>query len=541
MRLSFKSALQKFANHAYTFNETSQVTKWTCIETLSAIPLPNNKDLFKYHVLLLFTLTHPENKKVYQSALRELDRMAQHLQQNGNALLAMYNDSGLPFTKMTTRFTQDAFYNLIKQPSLSITLDSLENDAFTLNTFLNLTLPPLFKEETTANLSNEDLFELFGVKPENQVSFLLQEIDRLDSSALSKDYIWQSLQSFFIVKGKTKYYSKSYNKLHCKTLFYTNNLIKHFDHRKVLQQKLPKVSDLSKARRQEIVDVIRNSMPLSMREIDTITYMNPETLQLFSLERGIEVAIYGMVADRQLPMQSFVGYTLFKNGYPISYGGSWIFGECAMFGLNIFEEYRGGESSYIMTQILRVYIQTFGLKYYEIEPYQFGNEEAIQTGAFWFYYKYGFRPLRDDLKELARKESKKIAANKTYRTSSILLKKLAQSNLGILFQEKMPVHRNQILARILKNVTQKYKGNFTVAIEEAKHSFRQKLDAKINLDKQEEVFFEEMALWAQTFAIQDEISLLLMVKAIKAKSTNYVLYNNYITEILARTSKKRNY
>ena len=46
-------------------------------------------------------------------------------------------------------------------------------------------------------------------------------------------------------------------------------------------------------------------------------------------------------------------------------------------------------------------------------PYQLGhgNEEAIESGAFWFYRKLGFRPGRADLQKLAEREEQKIAAD----------------------------------------------------------------------------------------------------------------------------------
>ncbi|MBK9983286.1 MAG: hypothetical protein IPP15_12935 [Saprospiraceae bacterium] len=57
--------------------------------------------------------------------------------------------------------------------------------------------------------------------------------------------------------------------------------------------------------------------------------------------------------------------------------------------------FRNGESAFILAQLLRVYKHVFKLSYFEVEPYQFGldNPEGIASGAFWFYYRFGFRPL----------------------------------------------------------------------------------------------------------------------------------------------------
>jgi hypothetical protein len=64
-------------------------------------------------------------------------------------------------------------------------------------------------------------------------------------------------------------------------------------------------------------------------------------------------------------------------------------------------------------------------------PYQLGhdNEEAIESGAFWFYRKLGFRPGRAELRRLVEREESKIAAHPKYRTSARTLRRLAAGHV----------------------------------------------------------------------------------------------------------------
>ena len=64
-----------------------------------------------------------------------------------------------------------------------------------------------------------------------------------------------------------------------------------------------------------------------------------------------------------------------------------------------------------------------------IDPYQLGheNEEAIESGSFWFYYKLGFRPESPEVARLAEREQQKIASQPGYRTRPATLRKLAAS------------------------------------------------------------------------------------------------------------------
>jgi hypothetical protein len=81
--------------------------------------------------------------------------------------------------------------------------------------------------------------------------------------------------------------------------------------------------------------------------------------------------------------------------------------------------------------LLKLLRERSGVKTFSVDPYQIGheNEEAIESGAFWFYRKLGFEPeLRGILRLLAREE-RKIETKVGYRTSAATLRKLAKGRL----------------------------------------------------------------------------------------------------------------
>jgi hypothetical protein len=63
-------------------------------------------------------------------------------------------------------------------------------------------------------------------------------------------------------------------------------------------------------------------------------------------------------------------------------------------------------------------------------PYQLGhkNEEAIESGAFWFYRKLGFHPVRADLIRLGEREEKKIADDAQYKSPAQILRRLSEGH-----------------------------------------------------------------------------------------------------------------
>ena len=100
-------------------------------------------------------------------------------------------------------------------------------------------------------------------------------------------------------------------------------------------------------------------------------------------------------------------------------------------GFNTFYTFRGGEAGWIYAQVLRCLCTWMGTTVISVYPYQLGheNEEAIESGAFWFYRKLGFRPGRADLRKLVEQEEKKIAADPKYRTPARTLKRLAAGHV----------------------------------------------------------------------------------------------------------------
>src|ERR1700751_5684105 len=100
-------------------------------------------------------------------------------------------------------------------------------------------------------------------------------------------------------------------------------------------------------------------------------------------------------------------------------------------GFNTFSAFPQGATAWIYAQYRRLLHQVAGTTCFSVYPYQIGqdNEEAIKSGAFWFYRKLGFRPGRPDLLALTLKEEKRMARDPNHRTSPRTLRKLAEGHM----------------------------------------------------------------------------------------------------------------
>ena len=198
-----------------------------------------------------------------------------------------------------------------------------------------------------------------------------------------------------------------------------------------LSQPKPKLEKLSRTAGESVMQSIREIMVVRYRELYGTTLGDPSTVVKADLGRGVIMHFWGLPPNRRLPLRAYLaGYTL-KNGVPINYIEAIGLCEWIEVGFNTFYTYRHGETAWIYAQALRCLHALTNAKWFSIYPYQIGqnNNEAIESGAFWFYRKLGFRPGRPDLQKLCEHEEKRIAANPKYRTPASTLKRLAEAHM----------------------------------------------------------------------------------------------------------------
>jgi len=116
---------------------------------------------------------------------------------------------------------------------------------------------------------------------------------------------------------------------------------------------------------------------------------------------------------------------------PIGYIEGLAFFERLEIGFNMYYTFREGESAWIYAQVLKLHRDALGVTSFSIDPYQLGyeNAEAIESGAFWFYRKLGFRPTNGDVRRLLDREERRIAADPSHRSSPATLRRLVTHNL----------------------------------------------------------------------------------------------------------------
>ena len=171
-----------------------------------------------------------------------------------------------------------------------------------------------------------------------------------------------------------------------------------------LARPLPKLRKLSRIEGERVMEKIREVMVVRYRELYGTTLGDMRSVVRADVGRGVVMFLWNLPAERRLPLRAYVAGLTLKNGVPINYIEAIGLCEWIEVGFNTFYTYRHGETAWIYAQVLRCLRQFTGAtNFLSLIRYQIGqnNDEALDSGAFWFYRKLGFRSGDPALEALA--------------------------------------------------------------------------------------------------------------------------------------------
>lgn len=472
-KLPIKDCVDQLKSISLQTGREIEFQKLALLRQLIGNPPRKPNEILVYHDCLLAMQAYPTNRKVYQftcKALKSLNSLLSKIS-NGNNYRQQYalSGSGAGGTTITGSFSFAIAKWLVNEFPADVEIESSLADAESVRLFFREILPRTEYENIFTGELNlvKRTQKLKGNSPGTLLNWLIQHIDVLSIPDRDKESIFHNLQIFISWRLTHPVFNRTMLRTDVNRIFYHKEIKKKADINKVINSKLPGASRLTEEKKYQLISAARSTLVFLHRETEPFTYADPAEITCFELERGLSVVLYGMSKERRLSIESYIGYLAFKNGIPVAYGGGWIFGQRCQFGINILSPFRGGESALLFYQLLRVYKQRFGANRFVVKPYQFGkdNKEALESGAFWFYYRAGFRPADATLKQLASQEWEKIGKNRLYRTPVALLKKFTVSNLEVQFtQNAFPLYDASSLSTSITNfINEQFKGKRNLA------------------------------------------------------------------------------
>jgi hypothetical protein len=201
-----------------------------------------------------------------------------------------------------------------------------------------------------------------------------------------------------------------------------------------LRRRPRKTRHVSRARGELFVDVAREAMLTRERDLEAIAYADPGDAWLIEdADDGLVFIALGMVPERRFVLEGTYVYLVVNNGVPVGYLQGSGLGGWAEVNFNVFPPWRGRDAGRLYARSLAVIRDFQRIDTFVVDPYQLGdgNDEAIESGAWWFYRKLGFEPMDPSAKKVAAREATRLAKDRAYRTSPQTLRELAASPMQL--------------------------------------------------------------------------------------------------------------
>ncbi len=433
--------IARLAKFRLSFSPLDANQKIRILRDLSTRNITVSRQLIDYHEALCFIQAYPDNSSLRHLADSELQRYADRIEnfRRKHPDDTSLDDSGMAGTTIYYPYNLNMTRRLLDHFGPAIEIDWKEYNDKGSDPISGLL--PLFAQYMEndgiddEDSSTEDWVNMARGKNQNALKWLISQLDALPVSPEARQYIFENAELMLRWGLGRSEYSRTLAKLPRPRIYYQRGPLgkKRFDLRQTIRKGVPEFNSVPTDTAGEIIEILIKALLPRHRELFPATYANPEEVYMTSPGRNLEIYILGMKPDSRMPLESNYAALLIKNGVAIGYGIAVLFFERCELAINVFDSFRSGEASFIFEHFARIFYHHFGGRDFIMRKWQVGydNDEGIQSGSYWFYYKMGFRSLDPAVDSLASAEWQKIKRDKKYRTSPKTLNKLAESDLYI--------------------------------------------------------------------------------------------------------------
>jgi hypothetical protein len=390
-------------------------------------------ELIRLHETLLFLRAYPRSAR----AAREADKALAAMHLRVTALLDAGADmaaleepevSGIAGTKFSAIFSFEVVRRLLERHGRAIDIDwDAWEDSEQLGAVGSLLIPLLAEDwPVEAHVPFRRWFEAAAGGRGRELAWLMGRLAKLPDGAR----LYESLGLQLTWKLGNSAASRTRTRLPGGRLFcHTAPLLRRSDIALETEFAGPRLpfARVGPAEARRVLDVILDTSAVRYRELYGFSHPDADHVYRSDAGRGLVIYWFGVPPEWRLPLRAYHGGMFFKNGVPSGYVEVLSLFERAEVGFNLYYTFREGESAWIYAKLLQLCREQLGVTCFSVDPYQIGheNEEAIASGAIWFYRKLGFRPVQPAAAALMEREERRLRAKPGYRSPPAVLRKIA--------------------------------------------------------------------------------------------------------------------
>src|ERR1017187_7430017 len=376
-------------------SRAGELERW--LKTIAKEEFGDAQDLIRLHETLLFLRAYPLSEPVAQLADEILFDFENRLPADIDPF-EEHEVSGIAGTSLTAVFSYEVACRLaeLEPRNVEIAWDRYDEQD-RLGPVVRKLLP-MFNEDwpVEAHVPFGQWMAAAHRGGQSDLAWLLSRVDGAEA--------YDSMQIPLTWRVGASRYSRSRLRLPKRKLYlHREPLLRRADvslEKELTSAPLPvKRLDVKQASR--ILDAIVATSAMRYRELYGFSHTDEAEVYRAAAGRGVDVYFFGVPWEWRLPLRAYHGAMFFKNGVPAGYVELLSFFERAEVGFNLYYTFREGESAWLYARLLRLFHQELGVTCFSVDPYQIGHEnpEAIDSGAFWFYRKLGFRPIEPEAAE----------------------------------------------------------------------------------------------------------------------------------------------
>ena len=432
-----KAALVDFLDRAkHRFTPEDRATKRKLLVALADRSIRNGPLLLRFHEALCFLRAYPDDAEILALVEDGLEKFGARVAALPAAAAGALDETGIAGTTVYCPLSYPAARWLVQRfpDAADVDWDDPQSEEH-LEALAPLMID-LIEEEALVDVGVPYRAWLAAAKtgdPRSDLRWILDGLARGPAGADSRCALYNGLRLRTRWALGESPASRTHAKVPgCPWFFHRGALVRW---RGPLTRRLPgapvAVKRASPPQAIALLDAALAAVTVRYREVHSFNFADPGDVLVAQAGRGLQIAWFGVLPAHRLPLRAHYGYLVLKSGVPVGYGDASLLFDWCDIAYNIFETFRQGESAFIFVRLLAFLYQHFGARAFHLSRYQigYGNDEAIESGAFWFYDKLGFRPTRADLRRLAADERRRIGRDPTYRSSRETLERLCQGGM----------------------------------------------------------------------------------------------------------------
>jgi hypothetical protein len=441
---SLRTQLERLESLRETFGAAAAREKMQLLADLDKKSLGRADDVERLHDALCFSRAWPDSPELLSVVNRMLKNFADRYDLRRFA--GTLENSGIAGTGIRFQFYLVTAQWLAERCGYALHVDWKRFEAVD---ELSRTLESLalFSEQGALRqflYDPQDWIERMRSNDETDAAFLVRRFAAQGAGETLRDSVYEALDIPFYLSPSGKTPSRTHEYVEPGTVRYQARGIKRnaVDLRKAGSMRI-RFENVERGQAMRFVDLAKSAMVSRSRDLDAFAYASADDVLLVHCRHGIQIILIGMLPRKRYLLECEYGYLMLRNGVVVGYGtGTGLFGSCQI-AFNLFPAFRGAETTELYTCVTATFHKLFDADTFSVDAYQIGadNEEAIDSGAWWFYARLGFRPRDVAAARLADAELRK-AQTKGYRSAKDTLRRLANYplyfSLGRQRQDVLP-------------------------------------------------------------------------------------------------------